>query len=72
MLTVQGPDYVASMVHRALLGRNGTAETYLRPAGMADIDGERVDVLTAGEFIAQGTPITVVRVEGARIFVEPL
>ena len=72
LLTVQGPDYVASMDHRALLGRSGTAATYLRPAGMADIDGERVDVLTAGEFIAQGTPITIVRVEGARIFVEPL
>ncbi len=36
------------------------------------MDGRRVDVLTAGEFIAAATPIRVVRVEGARVFVEAL
>jgi len=68
----QGPDYVASSDFRGLRGRAGTAATYLRPAGIASIDGRRVDVLTAGEFIAQGTPVKVVRVEGARVFVEPI
>jgi membrane-bound serine protease (ClpP class) len=39
---------------------------------VALIDGQRVDVLTRGEFIPEGTPIRVTRVEGARIFVEPI
>jgi len=67
----QGPEYVTSTDFGALRGRAGTATSFLRPAGIASIDGRRIDVLTAGEFIAAGTPIRVVRVEGARIFVEP-
>ena len=55
----------------ALLGHAGIATSYLRPAGVAAIDGQRVDVLTEGEFVAAGTPIVVTRVEGARIFVRP-
>jgi len=72
LAAAQGPDYVASADYRGLRGRVGTAVSYLRPAGIASIDGRRVDVLTEGEFIAQGTSIRVVRVEGARIFVEPV
>lgn len=68
----QGADYVTSADFRALLGRSGVAASYLRPAGVALIDGQRVDVLTQGEFIPEGTPIRVTRVEGARIFVEPV
>ncbi len=66
----QGADYVTSRDFHALLGRVGVAASFLRPAGIATIDGERVDVLTEGEFIAQGTPVRVTRVEGARVFVE--
>ena len=68
----QGADYVTSTDFGALLNKSGTAASYLRPAGVALIDGQRVDVLTQGEFIPQGTPIRVTRVEGARIFVEPV
>ncbi len=71
LATVQGPEYVASGDYSFLLGKNGTAASLLRPAGVVTIDGHRVDVLTAGEFIPAGTPVRVVRVEGARIFVEP-
>jgi membrane-bound serine protease (ClpP class) len=72
LAAAQGPEYVASANYDSLRGRTGTAVSLLRPAGIASIDGRRVDVLTSGEFIAQGTPIRVVRVEGARVFVEPL
>jgi membrane-bound serine protease (ClpP class) len=68
----QGPDYVTSSDFSSLLGKTGVAASYLRPAGVAQIDSKRVDVLTEGEFIAAGTPIRVTRVEGARIFVEPV
>ncbi|HXM07812.1 MAG TPA: NfeD family protein, partial [Candidatus Acidoferrum sp.] len=66
----QGPEYVTSADLTSLSGKTGSAASFLRPAGIASIDGRRVDVLTAGEFIAAGTPIRVVRVEGARVFVE--
>jgi membrane-bound serine protease (ClpP class) len=68
----QGPEYVTSRDFSALRGLTGVAASYLRPAGVAQIDGKRVDVLTEGEFIAAGTPVRVTRVEGARVFVEPV
>ncbi|HZZ65584.1 MAG TPA: NfeD family protein, partial [Candidatus Baltobacteraceae bacterium] len=68
----QGPEYVASSDYSSLRGEQGIAASYLRPAGVALINGRRIDVLTQGEFIAEGTPVRVSRVEGARIFVEPV
>lgn len=68
----QGADYVTSADYTSFAGKSGVAASYLRPAGVALIDGQRVDVLTQGEFIQEGTPIRVTRVEGARIFVEPV
>jgi membrane-bound serine protease (ClpP class) len=67
----QGPDYVASLDHRHLLGKTGVAMSFLRPAGVAVVGTERVDVLTEGDFVPAGTPLRVTRVEGARIFVRP-
>jgi membrane-bound serine protease (ClpP class) len=69
---VQGPEYVASEDHRSLVGRSGFATSYLRPAGVASVDGKRVDVLTEGDFVPAGSPVRVSRVEGARIFVHPV
>lgn len=70
--SAQGPDYVASRDLSHLRGQSGTATSFLRPAGVATVQGRRVDVLTQGEFIPAGTPIRVTRVEGARVFVEPI
>ncbi|MCL4697026.1 MAG: hypothetical protein KJ023_08250, partial [Burkholderiaceae bacterium] len=39
------------------------------PAGVADLDGERVDVVSDGEFIEAGEAIEVTRVDGNRIVV---
>ena len=52
-----------------LVGKHGVAETYLRPAGVASIDGSRYQVQSRGDFIPAQTPIVVARVEGATIFV---
>ena len=57
--------------HRAL-GRTGTALSPLRPAGIADVDGARVDVVSDGEFIEAGAPVEVIRVDGNRIVVRAL
>jgi membrane-bound serine protease (ClpP class) len=72
LASAQGPEYVASPDYSELFGKIGTAASFLRPAGIATIDGRRIDVLTKGEFIPQGTPIRVIRIEGARVFVEPI
>jgi membrane-bound serine protease (ClpP class) len=66
----QGADYVSSRDFRDLVGHAGFATSFLRPAGVASIDGRRIDVLTAGDFVPAGSPIIVTRVEGARIFVD--
>ena len=57
---------------RAWLGKRGTTASQLRPAGIADIEGERVDVVSDGEFIDAGVPVAVVRVDGNRIVVRRL
>jgi len=54
---------------RRLLGLRGTAHSTLRPAGIADIDGNRVDVVSDGELIDAGETIEVTRVDGNRIVV---
>jgi membrane-bound serine protease (ClpP class) len=54
------------------LGKRGTAASTLRPAGIALLEGDRVDVVSDGEFIEAGEPITVVKVDGNRIVVRQL
>jgi len=51
------------------LGKTGWASSPLRPAGIAEIDGQRVDVVSDGEHIDAGQPICVTRVDGNRIVV---
>jgi membrane-bound serine protease (ClpP class) len=53
----------------SLMGSFGVAVSDLRPAGVANIEGERMDVVSDGEFIKTGTNLEVIRVEGRRILV---
>lgn len=55
-----------------LMGQEGKALTTLRPAGGAAFGTQRVDVVTEGEFVAAGTPVKVIRVDGARVIVRSL
>ncbi len=56
--------------HRAkYLGKSGVAMTPLRPTGVAEIDGERIEVVTEGEFIASGSRVRVVAMDRRRFFV---
>ncbi len=54
---------------RRWLGRAGTALSPLRPSGIADIGGVRVDVVSDGGFNEAGSAITVIRVDGNRVVV---
>jgi membrane-bound serine protease (ClpP class) len=47
----------------------GTAVTDLRPAGMAVINGKRVDVVTRGEYLEKDSAIHVTAVTGNQIIV---
>ena len=51
------------------LGKAGSALTPLRPSGVAEIDGERVEVQTEGGFIAADSRIRVVAIDRKHIFV---
>jgi membrane-bound serine protease (ClpP class) len=64
--------FVPGETRTDLIGREGVALTPLRPAGVADIGGERVDVVTAGEYVESGRRIRVVTVEGLRVVVRPV
>jgi membrane-bound ClpP family serine protease len=55
---------------RDLVGKQGVAETPLRPSGRIIIDDEPVDAISRGEFYEAGTPVRVIAVEGRRIVVE--
>ncbi|MDR4467399.1 MAG: hypothetical protein MRJ68_03755 [Nitrospira sp.] len=57
---------------RHWLGKQGAAASMLRPAGIAQFDHERVDVVTEGEFVEAGEPIEVIRVDGNRIVVRSI
>lgn len=52
------------------VGRQGRAVSPLRPAGIAEFDGERVDVVTRGEHVEPGTPVRALRFVGNRLVVE--
>ena len=51
------------------VGKSGCATTVLRPAGIGEFEGVKLNILSDGEYIAEGARITVTRVEGNRIFV---
>ncbi len=54
---------------QVLLGKKGRTTSVLRPAGIGDFDGVRLNVVTEGDFIERDMPIEIVSVEGARIVV---
>ncbi len=62
--------YVSSEAKPGLIGKRGRALTYLRPAGSAEIEGKRLDVVADGEFIPEGTEIIVESVESIRVVVK--
>ncbi|MGE3173579.1 MAG: NfeD family protein [Planctomycetota bacterium] len=55
---------------RDLPGKHGVTVSRLRPAGFARIDGRKVDVVTRGELLEQGSPIRVIEVVGNRVVVK--
>lgn len=61
--------YTAAPDTSPLIGKAGLALTPLHPSGSARIDGQRLDVVTSGEFIDSGTPVRIVEAHGNRLVV---
>ncbi|MEE2874182.1 MAG: NfeD family protein [Candidatus Latescibacterota bacterium] len=55
-----------------LVGSEGVSVSDLRPAGIGLIAGERIDVMTDGEFIEAQRVIVVVEARGSRVVVKAL
>ena len=56
----------------SLMGRKGVAVTKLRPAGIALINNEKIDVMAEGNLIEKDQPIEVIKVEGNRVVVREI
>jgi len=54
-----------------LLGMQGVVEAPLRPAGVARLDGRRVDVVSRGEMVPVGARVRVIELTGNRVIVVP-
>jgi len=52
-----------------IVGKKGVALTTLRPSGIAEIDGKRVDVVSEGTYIEKGEKVVVLSSEGFKVVV---
>ncbi|MEG2639365.1 MAG: NfeD family protein, partial [Clostridiales bacterium] len=59
-----------NMDNMLYMGKEGVSLTPLRPAGEVDIEGNRVDVVTEGDFIEVGVKVLVTALDGTRIIVK--
>lgn len=62
--------FTSAETENSLLGKVGTAQTNLRPAGTALIDRKKYDVLADGEFLQKGDSIVVTSVSGIKVTVK--
>ena len=54
------------------VGKEGVVTTTLRPVGMVEIDGVKLNVDSDGEFVPKGTPVRVTRTDGLRLIVRKI
>jgi len=66
----QSEGFMSTKDMEYFVGKEGVTETVLRPAGKADFDGVKLDVISEGEFIPVNVNVRVLRVEGRRILVK--
>ena len=52
-----------------LLGKEGVAQSDLRPVGIVLIDGRRIDCVTEGAMVDAGSRVKIVAVQGNRVVV---
>ena len=55
---------------KRLTGEKGVSITPLRPSGIVEVNGKKINVLTRGEYVDSNTKIKIISVEGNKIVVE--
>jgi membrane-bound ClpP family serine protease len=53
-----------------LVGQQGVAASFLRPAGIVEVQGQRIDAMSESEMIEAGTAVEVIRVSGLKVIVK--
>lgn len=64
--------YIGNQDLDYFLDQEGTAVTVLRPSGIGEFNGIKLDVVSEGEFIHKDEKIKIIKVEGRRIVVKQL
>ena len=54
------------------IGKEGVTRTVLRPSGIGEFDGVKLNIVSDGEFIGNGAKVRVLTVEGNRILVQEI
>ena len=72
-LQTDGRSYKSAVdLSEKYMGREGVAQSSLRPAGIAVIDNQRIDVVAESGYIESGFKVRVIQVEGNRIVVRAI
>jgi len=69
---VKESGYSGTEANDSYLGKTGRTLTMLRPAGTAEFDGAKLDVVSEGEYIEKNSSVKVIKVEGRRIVVREI
>ena len=64
--------YSAMPDMEVFLGKEGVTTTVLRPTGMAEFEGVKLNVVADGEYVPQSTKVRITKVEGARVVVNKI
>jgi membrane-bound serine protease (ClpP class) len=64
--------FTSTITNNALLGLEGVVVNSLRPAGIIEVDGERIDVVSEGGFVEKNERVKIVKIEGRRIVVKKI
>jgi len=55
-----------------LIGKIGKTLSELRPSGIVDFEGRRIDAISEGILIAEGLPVLCISAQGGHLVVKPL
>ena len=64
--------YVSVKNRKELVGLKGKTLTPLRPSGTGLFDGNRIDIVSEGNFIKDGKTVEIVEVSGSRVVVKEI
>lgn len=64
--------YSSIITRENYVGREGIVITTLRPAGTIEIEGNRVDAVSEGDFINKGERVKVLKIEGPKVVVRKI